>query len=86
MVDLKYILLKMLVLHIASSAHTTEIQTSATNFPVGQKIDLLSRKRRFVSSAGWTFTVTLNVGIPLEGIGSSLSCDLPFVYAFDDGR
>ena len=64
----------------------TQIQT-ATNFPVGHhRTDLLSRKRRFVKTTGWTFKINLNCAIPLEGICSSLSIDLPFTFSFDDGR
>ena len=86
MLDLKYVVVIMLVLHTAHSIHTTQIQT-ATNFPVGHhRIDLLSRKRRFVKTSGWTFKITLNCAIPLEGIGSSLSIELPFTFSFDDGR
>lgn len=66
-----------------NSTNTTQIQT-ATNFPVGQNIDnaILSRKRRFVESTGWTIKFTVTLTIPLEGVGSSVTVELPITYTF----
>ena len=71
------------VLHISRATNTTEL-VATSNFPLGNRI--LSRKRRFISTTGWTFKVTLDLSIPMEGLGSSLGLSLPFTYAFDTGR
>ena len=76
-------ILMFVVLHTSSATNTTELVTTA-NYPLGNKI--LSRKRRFISTTGWTFKVTLDLSIPMEGLGSSLGLSLPFTYAFDTGR
>ena len=49
---------------------------------------LLSRKRRFLvpQTSGWSITITGDLTIPIEGLGSSLSADIPITYKFDDGR
>ena len=79
------------LLHATYSLDVTDIQ-SELNVPAAKGIDatdvVLSRKRRFLvpQVSGWTFKLTFNLGVPIEGLGSSLSIDLPVTYAFDDGR
>lgn len=67
-----------------NSTNTTQIQTT-NNFPVGHTIDqtILSRQRRFISDSGWTFEVTFTLTVPLEGVGSSATVEVPFKYTFD---
>ena len=67
------------MLQTTYSTNTTQIQTAA-NFPVGPN---LSRQRRFISDSGWTFELTFTLTIPLEGVGSSVTVELPFTYTFD---
>ena len=88
MTEFKFtVLIMMLVLRTANSLKTTQIQT-ATNFPIANRLEVLSRKRRFLvpQTSGWTFSVTFNLAFPIEGLGSSVSIDLPITYTFDDGR
>ena len=81
----------IVLLHAAYSLDTTDIQYEI-NVPVAKGVAVtdvvLSRKRRFLvpQVSGWTFKLTFNLGVPIEGLGSSLSIDLPVTYAFDDGR
>ena len=87
MTDIKYSVFILLVLHTAYSIKTKQIQTGK-NFPIANRLDVLSRHRRFIvpQTSGWTFAVTFNLAFPIEGLGSSVSIDLPFTFAFDDGR
>ena len=89
MAGLKHYIFIMLVLNTAHSlkTNTTQIQRPE-KFRTENKLEVLSRKRRFLvpQTSGWTFTVTFDLTIPIEGLGSSLSADVPIKYAFDDGR
>ena len=49
---------------------------------------ILSRRRRFIipQTSGWTFDISGDLGIPIEGLGSTLTIGSSITYAFYDGR
>ena len=55
-----------------------------------QNPELLSRQRRFAipSSSGWSITteLTFELSIPLEGLDTSVTVEVPFEYSLDLGR
>ena len=55
-----------------------------------EKNNLLSRKRRFAipASTGTTISLGLDFGlvVPLEGLDTSISVEVPFSYSLDLGR
>ena len=89
MAGLKDYIFIMLVLRTVHSLrpNTTQIQTTE-KFRTENKLEILSRKRRFLipQTSGWTFVVTFDLTIPIEGLGTSVSADIPITYNFDDGR
>ena len=55
-----------------------------------EKNNLLSRARRFAipAATGWTITTDLDLGltIPITGLDTSISVEVPFTYSLALGR
>ena len=67
----------------ASTCYSYE--NSDTNIYSNSTMNILSRRRRLAppSSTGWTFKLTFDLIIPLEGVDTSFKGSIPVSYKFN---